>query len=176
MDILIRVLADGLLVVIALMAVYGFMWKVPRHLWVFWSVRIILAGLTAYAAAKIIGHFFQPESLRPFEKLGVQAGAAFLNNPGFPSDHALFATFLTIAVWFSTHHKRLTLAMAVATLLMCAGRVLALVHTPLDVIGGIGIAMISMIWYGQSSEKILQYMKRRGEQNAKRRSSGGNKH
>jgi membrane-associated phospholipid phosphatase len=37
--------------------------------------------------------------------------------------------------------------MAVMTLLVCIGRVLALVHTPLDIIGGLAVATLGALWY-----------------------------
>ena len=155
MEWLIRFAADGLVVIITLLALYAFATKIPRSQWRFWAPRIVLAGVTAYLVAKLAGAVFQPETLRPFEKLGVPAGAAYLPNPGFPSDHALFATFLTLAVWYSTKNKPLTLTLAVLTIIMGVARVLALVHTPLDIIGGIIIAFAGVGWYyvGKLDEK-----------------------
>ena len=71
-----------------------------------------------------------------------------MDNPGFPSDHALFAMFLALAVWYSTRSRRLGLVMAALAAVVCIGRVLALVHTPLDVVGGIIIACVGALWYG----------------------------
>jgi undecaprenyl-diphosphatase len=112
-----------------------------------------MAGLTAYLVAKLLGAAYQPSGERPFEILGVAPGASYLNNPGFPSDHALFAAFLTFAVWFETKRKDLAVILAVLTVLLCIGRVLALVHTPLDVIGGILVAGVGALWYLQKSKK-----------------------
>lgn len=67
--------------------------------------------------------------------------------------------FLTLAVWFSTRSKLLAGTMLVLTVLVGVGRVLALVHTPLDVIGGILIAFTGVIWYRQTREKAVQYPK-----------------
>ena len=105
--------------------------------------------------AKLLGAIYQPATERPFELLGLEAGASYLNNPGFPSDHALFATFLTLAVWFETRAKRIAMTLAVLTLLVCAGRVLALVHTPLDVLGGIVIACTGALWYMQAGKRTV---------------------
>lgn len=155
-DLLVRLLADGLVIVVFVMALYAFVFKIPRELWWSWGWRIVAAGLTAYLLAKVIGNFYQPETLRPFEKLGQEPGAAYLPNPGFPSDHALFAMFLTLAVWFTTGMKRYALVMLALTLLMGSARVLALVHTPLDVIGGLLIACISVIWYRRIPKNVVQ--------------------
>jgi undecaprenyl-diphosphatase len=105
--------------------------------------------------AKLLGALYQPSSERPFEILGVAPAASYLNNPGFPSDHALFTWFLTLAVWFETKRKDLTLILVILTISVCVGRVLALVHTPLDVLGGLVVACIGALWYLQRDKKIL---------------------
>lgn len=163
-DVMLRIVADGFVVIIFLIAAYSFIVKIPKQMWKYWAIRIVLAGITSYLFAKLIAYFYQPETLRPFEKLGVDAGAAYLNNPGFPSDHALFAMFLTLAVWFSTRHKALSVILLSLTLLMGAARVLALVHTPTDVIGGCLIAIVGCVWYGHMPEKVVKLYKR-GEKN-----------
>ena len=146
-DDLIRLMADWLMFGIGGLALYAFAFQVPRKQWWYWGWRIVAAGLTCYLVAKIVGHFYQPAELRPFELLGLEPGAAYLPNPGFPSDHALFAMFLTLAVWYSTRHRLISGIMLAMTLIVCTGRVLALVHTPLDVIGGLLIAFTGIGWY-----------------------------
>lgn len=159
MHLVTKLLADGLMIPIIIIAAYALIWKVPHQLRYDRYTRILMSGITSYLLAKFAGALWQPEKLRPFEQLGVSAGASYLNNPGFPSDHALFAGFLTLAVWYGTRSRKLTAAMLVLTLAVCAGRVLALVHTPLDVAGGLVVALIGAIWYGReffdSKEKVL---------------------
>jgi membrane-associated phospholipid phosphatase len=146
---MIQLMADGALLPIVLLAGYALLFKVPRgERWQAYR-RILMAGLTAYLVAKLLGSVYQPSGERPFEILGVSAGAAYLNNPGFPSDHALFAAFLTLAVWFETRARGLAITLVVLTLLVCIGRVLALVHTPIDVIGGLLVACVGALWYVQ---------------------------
>ena len=148
---IIRLLADGAMVPIVLLAGYALLFRVPKQQRFAAYGRIIMAGLTAFLIAKLLGAVYQPATERPFELMGLAAGASFLNNPGFPSDHALFATFLTLGVWFEARTRRIAYVMAGLTLLVCIGRVLALVHTPLDVAGGILIASIGALWYAQAS-------------------------
>lgn len=148
METVITFLADGLMIPIVLIAGYALLFKVPRGKRFEAYTRILVAGLTAYLAAKLLATLY-PVSERPFELLGQDPGASYLNNPGFPSDHALFATFLLLAVWFETRQKILSLVLAVLVLAVCVGRVLALVHTPLDVVGGIAIAGFGALWYFQ---------------------------
>jgi membrane-associated phospholipid phosphatase len=144
---IIKFLADGTIVPIVLIAGYALLFKVPKEHRFELYARIIMAGLTAYLIAKLLGAVYQPVGERPFEVLGVKPGASYLNNPGFPSDHALFATFLTLAVWFTTRQRALSIALVVLTLLVGIGRILALVHTPLDIFGGIVVASVGALWY-----------------------------
>lgn len=154
MDIITRLVADGLVIVIAIIALYALIARVPDGERYDRYTRIFMSGITAYLLAKFAGGLWQPEQLRPFEKLGVDPGAAYLNNPGFPSDHALLAVFLTLAVWFGTRNRVLTIIMLVLTIAMCVGRVVALVHTPLDIVGSWVIAGVAAVWY-------LSYAKKR---------------
>jgi undecaprenyl-diphosphatase len=146
-DIIIRIAADGVMVPIALIGAYALVFKIPKGQRFKAYKEIVFVGLFTYLIAKLIGAVFQPETIRPFEVAGASAGASFLNNPGFPSDHTLFVTTLATAVWFETKQKTLTWIMAVLILVVAVGRVLALVHTPADVVGGIVIALIGSIWY-----------------------------
>lgn len=156
-DFLIKFVADGFVILVALIAALALIFKVPNGRRFDAYCRILMAGLTAYLAAKLIASIYQPALERPFELLGKNAGAAYLNNPGFPSDHALFAAVLTFAVWFETKRKMITLILVILTLAMCVGRVLALVHTPLDVTGGLLIASIGTLWYDWQKPQLVKF-------------------
>ena len=147
MDIALKIVADGLVVPVVVLGVYALLRYVPKGSRYQTYARVLMAGLTAYAVAKIAGLLFQPSGLRPFEELGVDPGASFLENPGFPSDHALFTMAITLSIWFSTKRRALTIAALVLTLAVCVGRIVALVHTPLDIIGGLLIACTGVVWY-----------------------------
>lgn len=146
-ELMIRIIADGAVLPIVLIGTYALVFKIPKDKRLESYKQVLMAGLTAYLFAKMASIIFQQSGQRPFELLGTAAGASYLNNPGFPSDHALFVTAITYAVWFQTKHRALTAILAVLTLAVCVGRVLALVHTPLDVIGGVVIASVGAIWY-----------------------------
>lgn len=152
---IITLIADGAVIPIALLAGYALLFLVPKGHRFEAYARVIMAGLTAYLIAKLLAAVYQPTLERPFEVLGVEPGASFLPNAGFPSDHALFTGFLTLAVWFETRRKGLTLILAGLTLAVCVGRVLALVHTPLDVIGGLAVATTGALWYLQAGRKPI---------------------
>lgn len=158
---IVMLLADGLIVPIVLLAGFALLFKIPRgHKYEAYT-RIIMAGLTAYLFAKLIGAIYQPSGERPFELLGLAPGASYLNNPGFPSDHALFASFLCLAVWFEVKNKKYAYALIVMTALVCVGRVLALVHTPLDIAGGILVAGIGSLWYLTAEKRYITPKARR---------------
>ncbi len=144
---IIRLIADGTLIPIVIIGVYTLVFKVSQKGRYAAYCRILLAGLTAYLVAKYMATLYQPVGERPFELLNVAPGAAYLNNPGFPSDHALFAASILFAVWFETRSKLWTSVLVVLVALVCAGRVLALVHTPLDILGGLIAAAVGAVWY-----------------------------
>jgi membrane-associated phospholipid phosphatase len=146
-DFLIRIAADGMMIPIILIGAYALIFKIPKGKRLKSYSLILMAGMTAYLFAKLIGSIYQPVGLRPFELVGTVAGASFMNNPGFPSDHILFATAITCAVWFTTKQKILTWILIALIITVGVGRVMALVHTPIDVIGGILIALLGSLWY-----------------------------
>lgn len=149
-EFIIRLIADGAVIPVVLVGAYALIFHVnPKNRYEAYC-RVLMAGLTAFLFAKLIGFIYQPAVMRPFQEAGVAAGASFLDNPGFPSDHALFVTAILLAVWFETRNKLLTAVLAVLVVLVGAGRVLALVHTPLDIIGGVVIASLGALWYHQT--------------------------
>jgi undecaprenyl-diphosphatase len=164
MDILVRVLADGLVVPIVLIGTYILLFKIPKTERQQRYGRIIMAGLTALLAAKLVGSFWQPDAARPFIEMGVNAKAAYLDNSGFPSDHVLFCTAITLAVWFEGRQRKVALLLGTLTFLVALGRVLALVHTPLDVAGGVIFASFGAAWYlTQPQEVLSKRIGRRGK-------------
>ena len=153
-DFFVKLIADGAVIPVVLIGAWALLFLIPNDEKYRAYCRILMAGLTAYVAAKLIGAVFQPEIVRPFEKLGVEAGASFLNNPGFPSDHVLFCMAITFAVWFETRRKTVSIILLVLTLLVGLGRIVALVHTPLDVLGGLLIACVGVPWYFQRGPEV----------------------
>lgn len=149
----IRLIADGAVIPVVLLGAYALLFHVSKDKRYEAYSRVLMAGLTAFLVAKLVGFIYQPALVRPFQELGVDAGASFLDNPGFPSDHALFTTAIVLAVWFETRNKLITAVLIGLTVLVAAGRVLALVHTPLDVVGGVVIACIGALWYLQPDSR-----------------------
>ena len=149
-DIFVKIIADGAVLPVVVIGTWALLFRLPvnsNRIQVY--SRVLMAGLTAYLFAKLIGSIYQPQSMRPFETLGISAGASYLNNPGFPSDHVLFCMTIAFAVLCETRLKWLGYTLIGLTLLVGLGRILALVHTPLDVIGGLVIASAGIPWYLQ---------------------------
>jgi membrane-associated phospholipid phosphatase len=153
-EIMIRIMADWAVIPIVLIGTYALVFKIPRGCRFESYKRILLAGLTAYLVAKLASVIYQPSNERPFEVLGAAAGASFLNNPGFPSDHVLFVAAITCAVWFETKEKVISYVLAGLVVIVGVGRILALVHSPIDVIGGVVIALLGAVWYADVKTKI----------------------
>lgn len=144
---MIRLIADGTLLPIVLIGAYALIYKVPPNGRYAAYCRVLMAGLTTLLVAKYMATLWQPTGERPFQILGVDPGAAYLPNPGFPSDHAILAVSIMYAVWFETRSKLWSGILAGLVLLVCVGRVLALVHTPMDIMGGLVAATIGAGWY-----------------------------
>jgi membrane-associated phospholipid phosphatase len=133
MDFVVRLAADWLvvpMVVVAVMAVV----HTARNKRYQVAARALAMLLLALLFAKLASLLYT--GTRPFRTLGVEPGASFLDNPGFPSDHAVLVFGLVIIVWMVTRQSQLALWMLIAAIVVIAARVLALVHSPLDVIAG----------------------------------------
>jgi undecaprenyl-diphosphatase len=146
-DLLLKFIADYLVIPIVLVGGLVLLRVPAKQRYQVWA-QAVMTGLVALLFAKIISLLYQGQ--RPFETLGVEPGAAFLPNPGFPSDHALLVFTVACVVWAVTKHRFLGGVLLVAALLVALGRVLALVHTPLDVVGGALCAIAAAVFvYGR---------------------------
>lgn len=147
-DILLKILADWLVVPTVLIGVAA-MVTPPKSARYQVIGQGLVAGLTVLLVGKIGSLFYQGE--RPFVHLGQEAKAAFLDNPGFPSDHTLLVFAATFIVWASTKNVALSLLLLCLSVLVAIGRVAALVHSPADVVGGAAFAFIAVCAvYGRS--------------------------
>ncbi len=152
-------IADWLVFPIVILGIYALIRYVPSKQRYQTYCTVLMAGLTSLLVAKLVGAIYQPSVVRPFVELGVSPQAAYMNNPGFPSDHVLFTTAITLAVLCATRQRKLAFILAILTVLVGVGRVVALVHTPTDVVGGILFALIGALWYFQlpQSKAVKQH-------------------
>lgn len=148
-DFLLRVMADWLVVLVVITGGLAVL-RLARHDRYQVIARGFVTGLVALFFAGVL-RLLVPEGQRPFEQLGVNPGAAYLDNPGFPSDHTLLVFTVAFVVWASTKNRTVTVVLLGLGALVAAGRIAALVHTPADVAGGIACALAAaLIMYGRS--------------------------
>jgi len=140
-DFLIKVIADYLVIPIFLIGVWAVL-TLPQAVRYQRIGRGVFAGLVALWFAKIASLLYQGQ--RPFVALGEAPKAAYLANPGFPSDHVVLVFTITFVVWAATKNVKVSALLLALSSLVAIGRILALVHTPLDVAGGIVCALIAM--------------------------------
>jgi undecaprenyl-diphosphatase len=109
---------------------------------------IVLAGFTALLLSMIF-HLLPVENyLRPYQIMGVQPLIESSQDTPFPSDHVLLAFAAAFAVFFMTRYKKLGTLLLVLAFGVLFGRLLAWVHSPLDVVGGIICAAAgAAVWY-----------------------------
>lgn len=149
---MIQLIADGLIVPIVIVGGLAIWFWTPKPRLEAYKYAL-MAGLTSLLVAKLMSLVYHPAIERPFQLLGQEAGALYIDNPGFPSDHALFVTVIVLAVYALTGRKKIAYILAALALLVGVGRVLALVHTPFDVVGGVFAGLVGGLWYLGLSEK-----------------------
>lgn len=152
---MLRFLADGsLLLILGISAAAGLVWLIrEKPKWQTCLPYVLMAGLTSLTIGKLMS-FWQPTTVRPFVEKGVEAGAAYIDNPGFPSDHMLLAVIVVVTVYFLTTYRKVGYLLAVMVLVMAAARVGALVHTPLDMLGGLMAGLAGSWWYIKRKQDI----------------------
>lgn len=140
MDTLIKFTAQYLIV--AVIAVVALAWyKAPKeNKWRF-VFTVATAGVIALVLARIASKMYYDP--RPFVTQHVQPLFYHAPNNGFPSDHSLLAMALTATVYY--FNKRLAGLMLVFTALIGVARVLAKVHSPIDIAGAWLIGIIGAV-------------------------------
>lgn len=95
-------------------------------------ISTLIACIVAYGIAKLASHlYFDP---RPFVSEHIKPLIKHAADNGFPSDHALFTMTLTAATFFFS--RKVASVMLVMTVLVGVARILAHVHSPLQIIAG----------------------------------------
>lgn len=100
-------------------------------------VVIITAG-TAWTAATYLKLFFH--TLRPFEVFPSVVTLVSQNGFAFPSGHAAFFMAIATSLWF--YHKRLAIFFGISAILIGISRVIAGIHFPIDILGGLALGFI----------------------------------
>lgn len=145
MDSLIIFCAKYLLVFVVLGWIFAW-WRCDRKHKIELVLATIAAGIVALVLSRIAGHvYYDP---RPFVAHHVKPLIAHAADNGFPSDHALLTMTLTAIVYF--YSRKIAGAMLVLTVLVGVARVLAKIHSPLDIAGGWIFGIIGAVigYYG----------------------------
>ena len=138
MDWLIIFLAKYLVVAVVLIAIWV-LWRVDKRTAKQMALAFILAGFVAIILGEIAGAFyFHP---RPFTVNHVKPLIAHAADNGFPSGHTTWAMTLAAVVYF--YARRWGVAAFALTVLVGVGRVLAHVHSTIDILAGIIIGVIA---------------------------------
>jgi undecaprenyl-diphosphatase len=111
----------------------------------------------AYLLARLTNQIIS--SPRPFLTDHVTALVPATLDNGFPSDHTLLA--MTVAFLVLSYNRKLGLLLIVLAAIVGAGRVLANVHHPIDVIGSTIIAGIAVLIAGQVAPRLRARVERR---------------
>jgi undecaprenyl-diphosphatase len=125
---------------------------------------ILLAFLLAFLLAQLL-HLLPVEYYRPYQIIMTRPLVMPSLDTPFPSDHAMFAFALALLVIFMTRFKKLGLACLGLAVAVAVGRVLALVHSPLDVVGGaicagVGAAVWYYLYYRETPRKLPHDLKK----------------
>lgn len=99
--------------------------------------QLALAGVAAYALAKLASKLYYDP--RPFVSRNIQPLITHAPDNGFPSDHAWFTATIAAVLW--QYSKKLGYLAAGTALLVGIARVLADVHSPIDIAAGFIIGM-----------------------------------
>lgn len=112
---------------------WGVVWlRVDREAKKRLLVATIIGGGVAFVLSRIAGHLYYDP--RPFVTEHVKPLIPHGPDNGFPSDHALLTGMLTAITYF--YSKKIASLMLVLTLAVGIARILAKVHSPLDIAGG----------------------------------------
>ena|SRR5581483_1007529 len=140
MDELIRLTAKYAIVGVVLIA--GYVWlRLPKKQRLEMFAVILLAGIVALVVSRLAGKLFYDP--RPFVSQHKTPLIEHAADNGFPSDHALLAMTLTASVYL--YRKKWAMAAFAFTLAVSAARVLARVHSPIDILGAWGIAICAVV-------------------------------
>jgi undecaprenyl-diphosphatase len=121
-----------------------FWWRSTKAVKIQLTIRLVVGGIIALVVADIAAHvYYDP---RPFVVEHVTPLFAHAADNGFPSDHALFTSFIGFTVW--AYSRTWGAALLVIAVAVGVARVAAHVHAPLDIVGSFvfsGLAALATV-------------------------------
>lgn len=117
------------------------------------ALAVVVGGIIALLLARIGASFYY--DTRPFVSQHVKPLIAHANDNGFPSDHALLASFLGFVVWRSS--KSVSALLLILAVCIGAARVAAHIHNPIDIVGSFVISAISVVLVTVISQRLSRH-------------------
>jgi undecaprenyl-diphosphatase len=135
MNWLIILVAKYFIYLSAALALYVWLTAKPKFAFM---VDFLIVGIITFILAKLGAHFYYDP--RPFVH-GAASLIPHLADNGFPSDHTWVSMFTALVVYH--YQPKWGATLIIISLLIGLARVLARVHTPIDIIGSIVFSLIS---------------------------------
>jgi undecaprenyl-diphosphatase len=123
---------------VAIVAVYWL--RTSRSMKIKLGWQLVVGGAIALALSAIASHLYY--DTRPFVSQHLVPLIAHAPDNGFPSDHALFTSFLGFTMLL--YSRRVGALLLLIALLVGAARVAAHIHHPIDIVGSFVIAAIAV--------------------------------
>ena len=125
-------------------------WQLPKERRLPFAVQAVGAGVLTLVLAKVGGHFIV--STRPYIAQNLTPLIAASRDNGFPSDHTLLSA--TLALLVLTVRRPVGAALLILALCVGVSRVLALVHSSIDIVGSFGIAVVGVLLSSVATSKM----------------------
>ncbi len=127
-----------------------------------WALAVngMIGGLAGLGLISLAGALYYDP--RPFVVEHIHPLFRHIADNGFPSDHAALTMFLAVCVWLFS--RRWGLVLAINALLVGTARVLAHVHSPLDILAGYLIGAIAAALARRVTPAILSRIPLRTQQ------------
>ncbi|MHB8380467.1 MAG: phosphatase PAP2 family protein [Acidimicrobiales bacterium] len=103
--------------------------------------QLVVGGALALVLSAIASHFYY--DTRPFVTHHLTPIIPHGADNGFPSDHALFTSFLAFTLAF--YSRRTAIVLLVIALLVSWARVAAHIHNPIDMVGAFVISAVAVV-------------------------------
>lgn len=137
---LVTAVAEYLIYVLGIAAVVVWFTLAPRDRWKS-LLQAVIAAAIALALAKIAGQLYYDP--RPFVGGHVHPYFTHAADNGFPSDHTTAASVAGYVLW--SYRRRIAVALLAGAALVGIARVIAHVHSPIDIIGALIISGIGSV-------------------------------
>lgn len=142
---------------LAVVLILGFVWlKAGKTKKIELVAATILAGILAYGLMKFASWLYYDP--RPFVAQHIKPLVSHGADNGFPSEHTVFTMMVSSVIYL--YNKRLGFIALAITLIVGTSRVLAHVHSPIDIVAGVAIgATAGAAGYMMARKLVEQFRK-----------------